>query len=162
MPIINLSITSIIMLDVFLWFILHMGISMALLKIPLATFEKENKWFRVYAWEKEGQFWQKNFNVRFWKDKLPDGATLFKMGFKKKHLRNRNKSYFNEYIAESRRAELNHWLLILPAPLFFLWNPPWASIVIICYALLANIPFIIIQRYNRPRFEQIQLKRKKR
>jgi glycosyl-4,4'-diaponeurosporenoate acyltransferase len=34
-------------------------------------------------------------------------------------------------------------------PLFFLWNPPWACLVMTTYALAANLPCILAQRYNR-------------
>ena len=162
MPIIKLTNTALILVDIFVWFVLHMGISIALLKVPLSFFEKNNSLFYSYSWEKNGIFWQTHFHVRSWKDRLPDGATLFKLGFKKKNLTEANDSYFNKFILESKRAELNHWLLLLPAPFFFLWNPPWAGWLIICYALIANCPFIIIQRYNRPRLEKIRLKRKER
>ncbi|WP_367619250.1 hypothetical protein [Planococcus shenhongbingii] len=27
------------------------------------------------------------------------------------------------FAAETKRAELTHWLSIIPAPLLFLWNP---------------------------------------
>lgn len=162
MPIIKLTNTALIVVDIFVWFVLHMGISIALLKVPISFFEKKNKLFYSYSWEKNGAFWQMYFHVRSWKDRLPDGATLFKLGFKKKNLTEANSFYFSKFILESKRAELNHWLLLFPAPFFFLWNPPWAGWLIICYALIANVPFIIIQRYNRPRFEKIQLKRRKR
>lgn len=52
---------------------------------------------------------------------------------------------------ETQRAEWTHWVSMLPAPLFFIWNPVWAGWLMILYALIANLPFIIIQRYNRPR-----------
>ena len=160
MPIIELTNAELIVVDVFVWFVLHMGISIALLKVPLSFFKKENRLFDSFSWEKKGAFWQTYFHVCSWKDKLPDGASLFKLGFKKKHLTKVNDAYLTAFILESKRAELNHWLLMLPAPFFFLWNPPWAGWMIICYALVANCPFIIIQRYNRPRFENIQQKRK--
>jgi hypothetical protein len=34
-------------------------------------------------------------------------------------------------------------------PIFFLWNPPWACAVVEAYGVAANLPFIIVQRYNR-------------
>lgn len=56
---------------------------------------------------------------------------------------------------ETQRAELTHWFLIPPAFLFFLWNPAWAGWVMVIYALVVNLPFIMIQRYNRPRLERV-------
>jgi glycosyl-4,4'-diaponeurosporenoate acyltransferase len=34
-------------------------------------------------------------------------------------------------------------------PVFFTWNPPWACWVMVGYAIFANAPCIIAQRYNR-------------
>lgn len=39
-------------------------------------------------------------------------------------------------------------------PLFFLWNPWWADLVIVAYAIAANVPCIVAQRYNRVRFQR--------
>jgi glycosyl-4,4'-diaponeurosporenoate acyltransferase len=34
-------------------------------------------------------------------------------------------------------------------PVFALWNPPLAAVLLVGYGVLVNLPFIIIQRYNR-------------
>ena len=38
---------------------------------------------------------------------------------------------------------------------FFLWNPCWADLVMVAYALAANLPCILAQRYNRSRFQRL-------
>lgn len=49
-----------------------------------------------------------------------------------------------------------------PAFLFFIWNPLWAGFIMIAYAILANLPFILTQRYNRPRLQRLlQLKQQR-
>ena len=35
------------------------------------------------------------------------------------------------------------------APLFVLWNPPVAAVLLVAYGVLVNLPFVLIQRYNR-------------
>ncbi len=57
--------------------------------------------------------------------------------------------YLEQFLRETRRAEVAHWLMLLCVPLFFLWNPPWARLVMVAYALAANLPCILAQRYNR-------------
>ncbi len=37
------------------------------------------------------------------------------------------------------------------APLFVLWNPPLAAGLLVAYGVVVNLPFIVIQRYNRIR-----------
>ena len=75
--------------------------------------------------------------------------------YNKQHLHGIKQADLTIFAAETKRAELTHWLTIVPAPVFFLWNPVWAGWVIIAYALIANLPFIITQRYNRGRIESI-------
>ena len=41
------------------------------------------------------------------------------------------------------------------SPLFVLWNPPIASVLLIGYGVVANLPFIVIQRYNRQRVTRV-------
>jgi hypothetical protein len=61
--------------------------------------------------------------------------------------------WFSErrFILESKRAELVHWLAILPFWVFGLWGPPIVIPIMFVYALAVNLPCIIAQRYNRPR-----------
>ncbi|MDD2457701.1 MAG: glycosyl-4,4'-diaponeurosporenoate acyltransferase, partial [Eubacteriales bacterium] len=111
------------------------------------------------AWERQGQIWQQVFRVRSWKERLPDGAQLIGRGYAKKRLKATHAMELSRFIQESRRAELTHYLAMLPAPLFFLWNPVWVGWFMISYALMANVPCILAQRYNRPRFIQLLKKR---
>jgi hypothetical protein len=49
------------------------------------------------------------------------------------------------------RAELSHWLALALLPLFFIWNPWHVALLMIPYAISTNVPYILAQRYNRPR-----------
>jgi glycosyl-4,4'-diaponeurosporenoate acyltransferase len=42
---------------------------------------------------------------------------------------------------------------------FFLWNPWWGDAVIIVYAIGANLPCILAQRYNRLRLRHLLARR---
>ena len=58
-------------------------------------------------------------------------------------------------------AELIHWLLLVISPAVLLFaHGPMAVLVAALYGL-SNFPFIMIQRYNRPRLRTL-LKRCKR
>jgi len=63
------------------------------------------------------------------------------------------------FVAETRRAEYGHWLAIACTPVFALWNPPVGLALMAAYSLLVNVPFIAIQRYNRPRAQRILARR---
>ncbi|EXJ23195.1 Glycosyl-4,4'-diaponeurosporenoate acyltransferase precursor [Alkalibacterium sp. AK22] len=147
-----------IWINILAWLFFHFSISLSLMKLSDRFFQLShplNGLFKERPFEKNGTFWRDCFLVHKWKDALPDGASLFRMGYKKKKLPETRKASFQLFIKETKRAELTHWMLILPAPLFFFWNPVWAGWLMIVYALLANVPFILIQRYNRIRLSKV-------
>ena len=66
-------------------------------------------------------------------------------------------------LRETCVAELVHGAeLVLSVPAFFLMRSPWAILVYVIFNGLGNLPFLIIQRYNRPRLAAISRKLKKR
>jgi glycosyl-4,4'-diaponeurosporenoate acyltransferase len=111
--------------------------------------------FRVFKFEASGLIYEKLFLVNKWKDKLPDGSKILKEGFSKNKVDAMSLDYFKKFLIEVNRAELSHWLQMLPAPLFFLFNLPIIGYLMIVYAVLFNLPFIIAQRYNRPKLIRI-------
>lgn len=155
MPIFDLPIFWIIVLDIFAWFFFHMAISLGCLKIPASFFSRESFFYKIHKFEKEGSLWNRIFIVKAWKKFIPDGTLFLKNGFNKKKLADNSPDGLIFFLNEAKRAEFTHWLSILPAPLFFLWNPVWAGWVMIVYALLLNLPIIMTQRYNRGRIERI-------
>ena len=66
------------------------------------------------------------------------------------------------FVRETRRAELGHWWAMACSPLFVLWNPPLASVLLVAYGVLVNLPFILIQRYNRLRIDALLARRRRR
>jgi glycosyl-4,4'-diaponeurosporenoate acyltransferase len=67
------------------------------------------------------------------------------------HIASRNPDYLETWVAETCRAELCHWVAMLPSVLFFLWNPPWLGLIMVAYAVGFNAVPIVTQRHNRPR-----------
>ncbi|KAB7670797.1 glycosyl-4,4'-diaponeurosporenoate acyltransferase [Bacillus sp. B1-b2] len=142
-------------IDIVAWFLIHIGIALVIERLPIQYFTFDTFLYRIRNWEKNGAIWGKWFKVKAWKSRIPDGRNVIGKGFEKKQLSEKNKPYLQQFILESRRAELTHWISIVPAPFFFLWNPPWAGWVMVIYALLFNLPIIMAQRYNRPRIQRI-------
>ena len=112
-----------ILLDFIAWFIFHMSIGFLFNYAPRRWFEKDNFLFKTKKWEQNGNFWNKYTNVKKWKKYLPDGAAFFSNGFRKKNLNKTDSEFIKVFIVESRRAEMTHYISMLPAPLFFIWNP---------------------------------------
>jgi len=141
-----------VIIDFVVWFTIHLGFGYLINLVPLRFFNSGGSIYQVRSWVERGDIYQRLFRVKSWKKKLPDGASLFKRGFKKKIIKNKKLMYLEKYLEETCRAETSHWILLSIAPLFFLWNPVWAGYVNVAYALIANLPCIITQRYNRPHF----------
>lgn len=155
MPFVELPLLWIALLDAVVWLLLHLVISIVIQRIPVYWFVRNDWLFRQFDWEQEGRIWQQLFKVKKWKGYIPDGTLFIRNGYDKRMLHGRDRTSLSLFLLESRRAEFVHWLTIVPSVLFFLWNPIWAAWINVGYAVLFNIPLIIIQRFNRPRLERL-------
>ena len=136
---------------ILLWPLMQIAIAMVGNKVSDKYFDPDCFWLRTRKWEENGDFYRRVFKVDKWKHLLPDGAKAHKAGFQKKSLNNYDPQYMKAFIAETGRAEIFHWLQIVPFWVFGLWSPAYVIWVMLGYALLVNLPCIIAQRYNRPR-----------
>ncbi|MBN3553199.1 glycosyl-4,4'-diaponeurosporenoate acyltransferase [Fictibacillus nanhaiensis] len=143
-----------VVINILAWLIFHLFVAYIIHQIPFSNFTKESRWDSPFGWENGGACYEK-IGIRKWKTIVPDGGDFYKGGFAKKTLEGDSLEYLARFLAETRRAELTHWLSMPPALLFFLWNPVWIGNIMILYAVLFNLPFIFIQRYNRFRLIRI-------
>lgn len=91
---------------------------------------------------------------------LPDGSLMANSrGFRKKKLRSYTSEYLERFLLESCRTEMTHLLAILPFWVFWFFTPPQVPWMMLAYALIVNLPCMIVQRYNRPRIIRILRKR---
>ena len=145
----------IIIIDIVLWFIIHMSVAYIATILPLNNLNTNSWLLKERKWEKSGKIYEEIFHIKKWKELLPDGSALFKKGFRKKRMTSSNPEYLQKFIIETGRAEIVHWIVILFSPVFFIWNYPWAGWVMIVYAIIANMPCILAQRYNRARLSKL-------
>lgn len=145
----------IIIIDIVLWFIIHMSVAYIATILPLNNLNTNSWLLKERKWEKSGKIYEEIFQIKKWKELLPDGSALFKKGFRKKRMTSSNPEYLQKFIIETGRAEIVHWIVILFSPVFFIWNYPWAGWVMIVYAIIANMPCILAQRYNRARLKKL-------
>lgn len=151
MQVIFLPKLTAILLCFILWPILQVSAAIICTKLPDRFFKYSAFFYRSHHWEKDGKIYQTWFKVHRWKKHLPDGGALVKGGFKKKKLESLTKSSLNEFLLESCRAEMIHWLAILPFWIFGFFAPPVVILYMLLFAMVMNMPCIITQRYNRPR-----------
>jgi glycosyl-4,4'-diaponeurosporenoate acyltransferase len=121
--------------------------------LPESLFNPKLSYFRTRAWEENGEFYQRVFKIRRWKDLIPSFPGL--IHFSKKHLNKESPEYLNRFIRETCRGELNHLRLIVFSLSFIFFNPIIAFLFIFIFTLIFNVPCIMIQRYNRPRLQHI-------
>lgn len=130
------------------WPVIHLAISFAVLRVPTQFFARDTWLTTPRSWEQDGDVYRNWFAIRKWKSLLPDGAPWLG-GFAKEKLLERKPTALVQFLIETRRAETAHWCMLGCLPIFFIWNPPWARWVMTAYALAANLPCILAQRYNR-------------
>ena len=150
MPI-ELPIAWVVVLNVAGWPVIQFSLAWLFTRMPVAWFNPPAPLTR----EPRGRIYERLLAVKRWKDRLPDAARWFGGGFAKGSLRATDPDYLRRFLRETWRGELCHWVALAFAPLFFLWNPWWADTVMVAYAVAANLPCILVQRYNRARFHRL-------
>lgn len=108
--------------------------------------------FASYFWEREGRIYAR-LRIREWQGLLPDVSRLFPGSVPRKELKGGGKpeERLRLLINESCVAEVTHLVLCVLG----LWAihilPGQGGVTLwLLYVLLGNLPYILIQRYNRP------------
>lgn len=129
--------------------------------LPRRSFNYKAFPYAPFGWEKEGRVYAK-LKIQYWKDKVPDMSQYIKGMFRKKLGVFRSEDYLEELVLETCVAEFVHFLLILASPVFLLFmEGAWGYGAMALY-IVGNLPFIIIQRYNRPRLVMLMDRQKRR
>ncbi len=122
---------------------------------PIEHLQTDNWLTRPRPFEAGGRWYQRRLHIRSWKDKLPEKGDLFRGGFSKRHLVDRSTPHLRRFVAETRRAEMVHWSNMGAGPLFWIWCSPFLGGCMVVFGVVAHMPFITIQRYNRERLTSI-------
>lgn len=141
------SIPLFITINAAAWVTVQMALAWSFTRMPADWFHGGT----LYSWESNGRIYERLTRVKAWKALLPDGASWFAGGVPKRRLGGRSTAVLRQFVTESIRGELTHWCAIAVTPVFLLWNPLWALPLHLAYAFAANLPCIIVQRYNRVR-----------
>lgn len=143
----------VIALNVFGWPLIQLALARLFLLISDEVFAGDSWLTRTRHFERNGRFYRQLLLIQRWKGLLPDGATW--LGGRSKKLQSRRHSDLITFAIEARRAEIAHWCMLLCTPMFYLWNPLWACVVMSVYGIAANLPCILVQRANRIKIERI-------
>ena len=122
-------------------------------KLPRSMFDPDRFPYRSFVWEKGGRIYEK-IGVRKWKTHVPDMSKSIRRTFSKQGNMMRDPQHLRRLVLETCSAEFVHWVLIALSPVFpiLMEEAGWLAMVIY---ILGNLVFVIIQRYNRPRVQQI-------
>ena len=129
--------------------------------LPKSWFHSSWFPFRSGHWEKDGKIYDSLFHIRLWQARVPDMSKLFPRLMQEKKVTAHFRSELPLMIQETCIAELIHVLLcLLILPCLCIW-PGWGGILFTFLYILGNFPFIMIQRYNRPRLLRVEEKQHK-
>lgn len=142
-------------MNVAAWVVVHVALGYAAHRLPVARFAGDGWLYRSRRFEDGGRFYARALRIERWKDRLPEAGAFFGGGFSKRRLGRPDPARLRRFVAETRRAELAHWLMLAAGPLFFAWNPPAVGAANLAYAVAANLPCIAAQRYNRARLLRV-------
>ena len=144
-----------ILVDVVAWGLFHAVTGYLAHRLGDARLSRDGWLLRPRAFEDGGRWYRRRLAIHRWKDRVPEAGDLFRGGVSKRQLPARDRAGLELFVRETRRAELAHWWALFCGPLFLLWNPPLAAVLLVTYGVLANLPFVLIQRYNRFRTQAV-------
>ena len=139
-----------VVVDVIAWGFFHAATGYAAHRLGEDRLGRDGWLLRTRRFETAARY-RRWLRINRWKDKVPEAGGLFRGGVSKSELPSYDDAGLQLFVRETRRAELGHWWALCCGPLFVLWNPPLAAALLIGYGVVVNLPFIVIQRYNRIR-----------
>lgn len=130
--------------------------------LPKARFQFDRWPFIPFSFERGGQLYV-SMGVRRWKDKCLDMSAIFPQLMASKKLPQEiNADKLELMVQETCIAEWTHMLLaLLGFGCVFLWRSAGGWVLSLLYAL-GNLPYVIIQRYNRPKLVRLLKKYQER
>lgn len=158
LPPVQLGRTATVVLDVAVWAAIHALTGYAAHRCSTERLAADSWLTRPRRWERDGRVYER-IRIRRWKDRLPEAGALCPGGVSKRALPAGGRHAIHRFVPETRRAEYAHWWCIAASPVFVLWNPLSVMPVMFAYAVIVNLPFIVIQRYNRLRVLRITTRR---
>lgn len=114
--------------------------------------------FRCFDFEKNGMLYEK-LNIRRWQARVPDMSKIFPKLMPPKNLSGNYEDRLPVMIQETCVAELTHIVVsVLGLPCLWMWSGVGGVAITAIFIIFLNVPYILIQRYNRPRLIRLQKK----
>jgi len=114
---------------------------------------KEDRFpFKPYGWERNGRIYDR-LAIRKWKNRVPDVSRVFKPLMPKRVTAGTTSQDLKALVKECCVAELIHVMLIILSIVVVFICPGLEGLILWFLCLLINLPFVLIQRYNRPQLK---------
>lgn len=111
--------------------------------------------YKLYRIEREGLIY-KRIGIHHWQNKVPDMSKVFPQLMPPKKMVATDKDSLLRMIQETCTAELTHIVLCVTGLYCInLWPGAGGITLAMLNIALFNLPFILIQRYNRPRLVRL-------
>lgn len=117
--------------------------------LPRRWFRYDRFPYRSWRWEKDGKIYDK-LHIRVWKDHMPDMSRVMKDMVPKRVGKCPTAAEVHRLVQETCVAEIVHIGLCLCSPVIWLFWCNWMGVLLCGIFVVCNIPFMMIQRYNRP------------
>lgn len=122
--------------------------------LPRTWFHCDRFPWRSFPWERDGRIYRK-IGVHRWKDHVPDMSKLCRDMVPKAVGARPTAKQLQTQLEENMVAEAVHWaLVLLSLGVVWIW-PGIGGGVVYFLSLWGNLPFVLIQRYNRPRLARL-------
>lgn len=130
--------------------------------LPRSWFRYEDFPYCTFSFENQGRIYEKT-GIRFWQNKVPNMSKIFPKLLPPKNLQGQYRQRLPRMLQETCVAEFVHCVLcVLGLYGMQLWPGMGGILATAAYILLGNLPFILIQRYNRPRLAKLYQRVKQR
>lgn len=129
--------------------------------LPRGLFSEYKFPYRAFKWERGGKFYNR-LNIKKWKTKLPDMSRIMRDMLPKRVTYDATSDNIDELIKETCVAEcIHHWLCVFSVGIYLIWKD-YVGVILALVFVAFNIPFMMIQRYNRPHLIKLRNKLLKR
>ena len=124
--------------------------------LPREWINENKAFFQPRRWEKKGKLYE-SFQIKKWKLKLIDMSKIMKNSKIRKEISGEiTAKNLTALIKETCVAELSHWFLCISSVFVYNFWDNWVGGLVWLLYIIGNLPFIMIQRYNRPNLQRLR------
>ena len=126
--------------------------------LPRKWFRYDRFPYRSWKLEQNGKLYER-LGIKNWQNRLPDMSKVFPKIMPPKNMSGQYKDRLPIMIQETCIAEFTHVALcIVGLHGLTLWDNPLRFPLTFLYICVFNVPYVMIQRYNRPRLVRLYRK----